>query len=88
MLKANFEGYNLIEYSKDEWYLQVIGQVAYKGTFRQAIIFAISKLGFKIEELDMAINIMLQEDHNIAHFGMYRGFMYSHRQDFSKRKVA
>lgn len=52
----NTQGYDISEISPNDWVLYVKGTTnAYRGNFKQIAKYAIEKLGFKIEELNMAI---------------------------------
>lgn len=77
MLERNFEGFNLVEITKDIWRLETIGGRDFNGTFLEVVLYAIIKLGFNINEIDTAVKTMLQENHNAAHFGMWARFMFS-----------
>jgi len=77
MLDRNIEGYNLIEIDKDIWYLQVVGDTIFSGTFREVIVYAVRQFGFKMKDIDEAIQDMVNNNHNVAHFGMYKSFIYS-----------
>lgn len=71
------EGYNLIEVESNSWAIQVIGDTVFTGTFREVILFSIVRLGFTMEELNIALNDMLTNGDDTAHFGIYRTFLYT-----------
>lgn len=88
MLDFNIEGYNLIE-GEYCWYLQVVGDTVFTGTFREVYVFAIRRGGFKSVDLDEAILDMVNKNCNAAHFGAFKRYMYAHNVDVaSGKKVA
>jgi hypothetical protein len=88
MLELNAEGYNLIEADNGVWYLQVVGDTAFKGTFREVYLFSIYRIGFKPEDLDEAILDMANLGHNAAHFGAFKKYIYPFTNELSVRKAA
>lgn len=84
----NSEGYDLYEITKDQWVLHVKGGNIYNGTFKKLIKYAIVKLGFEMEEIELAIGEMLNKGHNGAHFGMYKTFIFSFIKEFKSVKKA
>lgn len=81
MKRSNLAGYNISEEGVNLWNIQVIDDTIYVGTFSEVVIYSIIRLGFKLEDIDIAINIMLEEGHNSAHFGMNRTFIYSFQRE-------
>lgn len=75
-------GYDLYEVANDQWALHVKGGAAFVGTFRKVITHAVTHLNFKIEEIEFATKEMIKQEHNAAHFGMYRGFLFTFKKDF------
>lgn len=82
------EGYDLYEVTKNEWILHVKNGAIYTGTFKKVIKYAVTKMGFKLEEFDIAVKEMVKYNHNGAHFGMYRGFIYTFQKDFKHVQAA
>lgn len=84
----NSAGFDLYEVTANEWILNIKGGALYVGEFKKVVRHAASKLGFSLSELDSAVKEMVKNDHNAAHFGMYRGFMYTFKKDFNERKAS
>lgn len=78
----NSAGYDLYEVTRDEWILHVKDGPIYHGTLKKIGVFAVRKMGFDIRDIDVATKEMLKNGHNAAHFGMYRGFMFSFQKNF------
>lgn len=88
MLELNAEGYNLIEATKGVWYLQVVGDTAFTGTFREVYLFAIYRIGFKAVDLDEAILDMGKTNSNAAHFGTFKRYIFPFNVDVASREAA
>jgi hypothetical protein len=82
----NTAGYDLYEVSEDHWALNVKGGAIFVGTFKKVVIYAVLRLGFKLEEIEYATREMINKDHNGAHFGMYRGFIFTFQKEFKHVK--
>jgi hypothetical protein len=88
MAKPNIMGYNLIDAGNNEWYLQVVGEAAFTGTIKDVIKYAVYHLYFNFEEIESAINSMIETNSNAAHFGMFKKFIYPFNQDFTPIRKA
>ena len=75
-------GNDLYEVAPDQWALHVKGGAAFVGNFKNVVTHAVKKLNFKFEEIEFATAQMVKNDHNGAHFGMYRGFLFTFKKDF------
>ena len=53
------------------------GEQAMRGTRLAILTYAVHTLGFKPMELEMALLDMIKRDHNAAHFGINKTFIYS-----------
>lgn len=84
----NIAGYDLYEITKNEWIMHVKGGPVFAGEFKKVVIHAVTKLGFELGEIEIAVQQMLKNDHNGAHFGTYKSFIYSFRKDFKYDKQA
>lgn len=84
----NTTGYDLYEVANDQWALHVKGGAAFVGSFRKVVRHAVTRLGFKLSEIEYATQEMLKQDHNGAHFGVYRGFIFTFKKDFKAVKAA
>jgi len=87
MFELNTAGYDLYEVG-DLWFLHVKGGSVFSGTFYKVARHAISVLGFKATEIEEAIGEMTKNGHNGAHFGMYKGFIFSFNKEFKSVKRA
>jgi len=88
MLERNTEGYNLIEVTNDVWRIDVINGRSFTGTFLEVVLFSVLKLGFNINEIDLAVKDMIDQNHNAAHFGMWTGFIFSFKYEREVRKAS
>lgn len=84
----NSTGYDLYEITQNEWILKVKNGPMYVGTFKKVVKHAVTKMGFDLEEINVAVKEMIKYNHNAAHFGMYRGFIYTFQKDFTNVKQA
>ena len=83
----NGAGYDLYEIEgEDNWAFHVKEGPVFMGTFKKVVTYMISRLGFDPSEIDYAVKTMVQEEHNAAHFGMYRGFIFSFSKEFKNVK--
>ena len=77
----NSSGYNLYEIAHDEWILDDRNDTIVGGSFKDVIKYAIS-LGFNLEEIEVAVTEMVKREHNAAHFGGGRKFIYTFQKEF------
>jgi hypothetical protein len=84
----NTAGYDLYEVSEDHWALHVKDGPVFIGTFKKVVIHAATRLGFKLSEIEFATKEMINKGHNGAHFGMYRGFIFTFQREFKHVKQA
>ena len=79
------EGYDLIEVTNDEWILNVKGTPnVFTGSFRKIAKFAVERLGFKVEALNMAIEEYIKsqdEGHDAIHFDMNKTPLYTFKTE-------
>jgi len=76
-LEGNINGYNLISFSEDVWAFEVIGTGSFMGSFREVVEFAVWSYALNIIEIEKAIDSMLLEVNNSAHFGAWGTFIFS-----------
>ena len=86
MKSFNPAGYNIAEKGINLWTVQVINDTIYVGSFSEVVIYSIIRLGFKLEDIEFAVSTMLEEGHNVAHFGMNRTFLYSFQREKEDRE--
>jgi hypothetical protein len=70
-----------------KWQVHTQGQGAYEGSFLQIATLCINRLGFSYEDFKEGVEEMTWNDHDTAHFGIYKSFIYSYDSN-KKRKVA
>lgn len=87
-MKNNVGGYNLVEVEKDIWFIHVTDGESYGGTFKEVVLFAILKYNFKFKDIELAVQAMLAENHNAAHFGMWGTFIFSYEQKYDMTRKA
>ena len=54
----------MIEAKNNVWYLQVVGDTAYEGSFREVVLYAVYRVGFKLSDIDSAVQDMAKNGHN------------------------
>jgi hypothetical protein len=84
----NSLGYDLIDLGDESWVLNVRGGPIYVGTFNKVVKLAVVRLGFSLQEIEFAASTMIEKNHNAAHFGMYRGFIYTFQKDLPNVRKA
>lgn len=87
-MKSNVSGFNLVEVNDNLWFLHIIDGESFGGTFKEVVLFAMLRYGFKLNDVDVAIQTMLKENHNAAHFGMFGSFMFSYVYSFDAQRKA
>lgn len=71
----NSKGYNFRMASTDEWSF-TDGNELYHGSFVQVMAYAVLKYGFRMEDLEDGVEMMLAADADGIHFGMYKTAIY------------
>lgn len=84
----NTAGYDLYEITRDEWILHVKNGPIFSGSLKKVGLHAVAHMGFKPEELEVAVIEMNRNGHNGAHFGMYKGFIFSFSKEFKNDQKA
>lgn len=82
----NSSGYDLYEVDTDQWALHIKHGQIFVGTFRKIVTHMVAKLGFDLDEIQVATKTMIEKDHSGAHFGMYRGFIFTFQKEFKNVK--
>lgn len=83
--KYNSSGYDLYQPFEgvDQWVIDPKDSNACHGTLREVVKFMVDKLYFRVEDIDFALNFLLDSvesgsvDHNAIHFGMYKSAIYT-----------
>lgn len=91
-MKRNQYGYNLIEEGQDRWTFVVWSEneapeKILMGTFTDVVLYAVIRLEFNLEEIDMAVKEMCANDHNAAHFGMFKTLIYTFDTEKAKKAM-
>lgn len=85
---VNLDGFNIIEVVENVWVLEVINGISYTGTLKEVVTLAINNYKFRFKEIEDAVNCMIREEHNAAHFGTWGSFIYTFNQNSPKRSLA
>lgn len=88
MLERNVEGYNLIEITNEIWKIETVNGRQFIGTFLEVAMYGVMKLGFNINQIDVAVQDMMKNGNNAAHFGMWASFIYSFNTAKEERKAS
>lgn len=83
----NSKGFDLYEIAHNQWVLDTKVADIFGGSWSDVLRYAVS-IGFKLSEIDTAVVEMVKHDHNAAHFGGGRGFIFTFKKDFSHGKKA
>lgn len=78
-------GYYLIENGHDDWTF-IAGDFQYRNSFRNVVICAIARNGFRADDIDDAVKEMVKNDHDGIHFGIFKTFIFTFSQ--KDRKIA
>ena len=73
----------MIMLKRDHWRIEIDRKAIFEGKFKDAARIMIRELKFDSNQIDMAIKEMCKEDrsgpdHDVAHFGIYKRFMFSY----------
>jgi hypothetical protein len=82
----NSKGYDISYVSINEWIFNVRDDNPFIGSFADVVRYAIGIHGFKIKEIEKAIEAMLMFDHDSIHFGMFRTMIFTYNRE--EKKVA
>lgn len=75
--------YELSEISLNQWRFTSPSRTI-TGSFKSVIRVAIAEFGVEADQFDMAIQEMVKNGHNTAHFGVYRSLIYTYEKDLRK----
>lgn len=68
-----------------EWQIHTKHNGAFAGDFTAIIAYCINTLEMDREELDVAVSEMCKNDHNCAHFGMWKSFIHTYNRGDKKK---
>lgn len=78
-------GYNLIEIEHDVWALYQGNKWMCGGAFMVTVMYAVLRLGFRMSDIEVGVNMMLKHGGDACHFGINKTPMFSFE---SKKEVA
>jgi hypothetical protein len=82
------KGFNIIEVFENIWVFEVIDGQSYYGNLREVVLLAIHNHDFSFHDIELAINSMIREEHNAAHFGIFKTLIYTFNQPTPKSQMA
>jgi hypothetical protein len=85
--RAHPDGYNIFEVTKNIWVFEIINGQQFTGTLKEVVVFAMARYFFTMKEIESAVNSMIEEGHNAAHFGMWTKFIYSFTKTFDTQRM-
>jgi hypothetical protein len=62
---------------KTKWRIETVEGGYMEGTLRQICDFSTSFWGFQTKDFDVALDQMVKNDHDSAHFGIMKHFIYT-----------
>jgi hypothetical protein len=80
-------GFNLCQLSDNVWSLQVINGKCVIGTFTEVVVTSVYRFGFSVAEIEKGVEAMIELNHNTAHFGLYKKFIFSHNEQDKTRQA-
>lgn len=78
-------GYKL--YYLGEKYKLVYGSKSYMGSLHQVCAYAVIQLGFDLEELEVGVLEMEKHSHNVAEYGVMKGFMFTFEEKMDAKTI-
>jgi hypothetical protein len=69
----------------DEWQIHTKEHGARAGDFISIMRFCMRVVGIDAIELDVAVSEMCKSNHNCAHFGIWKSFIYTYNRGEKKR---
>jgi len=67
-----------------EWQIHTKHNGAFAGNFTAIIAHCIRNLEIEQSELDVAVQEMCKKNHNCAHFGMFKSFLFTYNRGEKK----
>jgi hypothetical protein len=77
MNKSFVSGYKLYDRSNGLWQMQTPNGI-FSGSLRMVCKYAVLRLDFHINELEIGVLEMEKHFHNAAEYGIYKSFMWSY----------
>jgi hypothetical protein len=81
-------GYNLMERKHGLWSIEAIGHSSFTGSFMAVVYYMIKRMGFDIDDIEEAIEVMEDSNHNAVHFGVYRTWIYTFDAETKNGQIA
>lgn len=80
------KGANLHMVQVDTWIFDDHSGLLFDGSFKTVVGYMVDN-GFKMQDIELAVNEMMKNNHDSASFGMFKGFIFTYdRKD--RKKVA
>lgn len=80
MYELNSRGYDLKE-TIDGWEFISRGEETVSGDLTRVVAIMVLKFGFWIEEIEESVAMMVRDNCNAIHFGMYKTMIFTYRQE-------
>ena len=87
LTKNNGSGYKLFDRGQGLWQIQTPTGV-FSGSLKKVCTYAVIKLGFSIEELEIGVLEMEKHFHNAAEYGIFKRFMWSYDLEEKNEKAS
>ena len=81
------ESYDLIHNIDNTWTLKASKSTVYRGDLKTAVTYMVNKFFIPMAEIEIATEEMEIFDHNHAHFGGFRNFIFT-SDKYTARGVA
>jgi len=85
---SNSAGYDLYEAFENQWVLDFKNGDAFHGTLKEIGFYMCDKLDFYLEDIEFAVETILQNGHNAAHFGIFKSLLFTFTKDLSDKRRA
>lgn len=85
-LATKQSGYKLFDKGNGLYQLQSPSGV-FSGNLKQVCTYAVLKLEFTMEELELGVTEMEKHFHNAAEYGIFKRFMWSYDQEEKNEKT-
>ena len=82
--QMNTKGFNFHMMALDNWIFDDGFNKLFDGSFASVMIYATTR-GFRMEDLEMGVEMMLATNHDSIHFGMYKSPVFSFNRKENKK---
>lgn len=83
--------YDMVMRPDESWVIRAGEKSLYSGTMREVVTFMVQRLGFDIDEIEVAIEEVgkhLKNGHDGAHFGMHKRFIFTQQYNQQEKGIA